>query len=210
MPAQRRVRERKRQPTAAAGQMLEPLRHRRKRDGDGECGQRERDTSKTQGGNPEQVADRAGDETGDRDREDRAHPMVGNRLRRVLTEELEPFPAEDEDRGRVPADAHECGMAERDLSVVAREDVQTEQRDEVDRDVRELPEPEFTGEPRQQRDQDDRRGEDEALQRRRCPAPRQTLCTTTRPKRPVGRMTSTSNRTARAVGSLSSCPTKLT
>src|SRR2546426_887670 len=190
--------------------MLEPLRQRRKRDGDRERGERERDSRQAQGGNPEHVADHARDESGDRDREECAHPVLGQDVRGMLADELEAFLPEDEQRRRVAPDRHERGMAERDLAVVPRKDVETEQRDEVDPDERELAEPELAREPWQQRNQHNRPGKYETLQRRRGPATHQTLLTTTRPKRPVGRITSTSSSTAKAVGNLSSWPTKLT
>src|SRR4029079_43712 len=98
----------------------------------------------------------------------------------------------------------------RDMRVVSCQYVEREQSDEVDRDVRELPEPELARHPRQEGDQHDGAGEQQRGQRARDPAARQTRLTTRRPKRPVGRMTSTRSSTARAVGSLSSLPTKLT
>ena len=78
-------------------------------------------------------------------------------------------------------------MAERDLAVVPGEDVQAEQRDEVDPDERELPEPELAGEPRKEHDQRDRPGEHATLQAGASRATHQTLLTTTRPKSPAGR-----------------------
>src|SRR5439155_7403979 len=151
-----------------------------------------------------------GGETGDRNREARAHTVLGKDVRRLVPEQLEPALAEDQQRGRVAADRHECGMAERDLSAIAREDVETEQGNEIDSDVRELPEAELARKPRQQPDQQDRGGQHESSEGRGAPATHQTFLTTTRPKRPDGRITSTSNKMARAVGSLSSCPTKST
>src|SRR6267143_5467446 len=99
----------------------------------------------------------------------------------MLADAFEPLLTEDEDGRRIAADRHECGMAERDLAVVAGEDVETEQRDEVDPDERELAEPELVRELRQQHQQRNRSGKHEALQRRRGPATHQTLLTTARP-----------------------------
>ena len=156
VPAERRLREWEGQSASAARQMLEPLRQRRKRHGHGECRQRQGDGRQTQGGKPEQVADHTGDETGDGDREEWAHPVLGNDVRGIVAGELESLLPEDEDRRRVAPDRHECGMAERDLAVVPREDVETEQRDEVDPDERELAEAELARELRQHHDQQDR------------------------------------------------------
>ena len=90
-------------------------------------------------GMPNSVADQAGDEPRERDREERTHPVrSGSQPGGCAPVRLRGPRAEDKDRGRVAADAHEGTEAERDLSVVAQQDVQPEQRDEVDRDEGEL------------------------------------------------------------------------
>ena len=61
--------------------------------------------------------------------------------------------ARHEDRRRVAADRHERAVAERDLARVAREDVETEERDQVDGDVRVVARLEVADERRQHRDE---------------------------------------------------------
>src|SRR4029079_4502603 len=164
VPPERRLWQWERQPAPATGQMLEPLRQRRKRDGDGERCQSQRNGPETQCRKPEQVADHTGDETREGNREDWPYSVLGNDLRRIVAGELESLLSENEDCRGVAPDRHECAMPERDLAVVPSEHVQTEQRDEVDPDDRDLPEPKLAREPRQQDDQRDRRGNHEALQ----------------------------------------------
>ena len=77
-------------------------------------------------------------------------------------------------------------MAERDLAVVAGEDVQPEQGDEVDRDERELREPELAHEPRQHGDHGRRCREQRDLER--GGSVHQTRRTATWPNSPCGRI----------------------
>ena len=76
----------------------------------------------------------------------------GSQSGRLEQERFEAGPAEREHGADVSTDPHERAVPERDLTVVAREDVQAEQRDEVDRDERELREAELAHEPRQHGD----------------------------------------------------------
>src|SRR6185437_6413431 len=108
-----------------------------------------------------------------------------------------------QDRRRVRADRHERPVAERDLAVLAGEDVQADDRDEVDPDERE-PVVEVVVERLRQEDDEQRHS------REREHAPEDpvraeglhyTLLTTTCPNRPAGRTIRTSISTASASGS---------
>ena len=96
----------------------------------------------------EEEADDAGDEAGDRDRPDVAHVA-----RELVAQELERrLLVRHQDRRRVAADQHEGAVAERDLPRDAGQQVEPEQRDEVDADVRELLRPEVADDARQEED----------------------------------------------------------
>src|SRR5439155_10569354 len=135
----------------------------------------------------EEEARRAGDEAGGRDRQ-KVVPVVLHR----------------QDRGRVRADRHERAVTERDLAGRARQDVQADDGDQVDADLRQLERPEIGHDPRQHRDDDRPDGEGEESRARH------TRLTTTRPNSPAGRTSSTPSRIARATGRRSSSVTKPT
>src|SRR5262249_57417046 len=97
-------------------------------------------------------------------------------------------------------------VPERDLTVVAREHVETEQRDRVDEHLRELEEPEPTEDERQHHRHRDHDG---AGDHERPPVTH-TRRTTARPKRPLGLTTSTMMMIASATVSFSSVPMKCT
>src|SRR5206468_8100509 len=111
-----------------------------------------------------------------------------------------------EDRRRVAADCHERAVTERNLSRVAREDVQAEDRDEEGRDVA-ADELVVVREPRRQQGDDARRRGDHRESLHRQP---HTRLTTRRPNRPDGRTTITPSSSASATGSRSSDVTKWT
>ena len=135
-------------PAAAAGEVLELLHDGRRRDGDRERREREVEAREPQRREAEEEADDARDEAGDRDRPDVAHVA-----REVVAHELERrLLVRHQDRGRVAADQHERAVAERDLPRDARQQVEPEQGDEVDADVRELLRPEVADEARQEED----------------------------------------------------------
>ena len=108
-------------------------------------------------------------------------------------------------------------MAERELAVVAGQDVEAEDRDRVDQRERDLEDPVVAERERQQRGQDQQR---EQRERRGSARPdrgagardgarpsAQTRRTTRRPNRPFGRSSSTSMISASATVSLRSVPT---
>src|SRR4029079_1609775 len=102
-----------------------------------------------------------------------------------------------EDRRRVAADRHERAVADGDLSRVAEQDVQPEDRREVDADARAEAEVVAAHRDAEQdddeyRDAGDAPSDEEALAH--------TLRTCFRPKRPVGRTSSTRSSTANAIG----------
>ena len=166
VPAERRRRQVESDAAAAARHLVEPLRHLGQRDGHGERRQRERYAGQPERRDPEEEADDAGDEPGKHDREHRAHAVSEREpAGRLEQERFEAGPAEREHGADVSTDPHEGAVPERDLTVVAREDVQAEQRDEVDRDERELRKPELTHEARQHGDHDRAAQEQRHLQR---------------------------------------------
>ena len=124
-------------PAAAAGHLVEPLRH------DAAARPRRR-TSRARARRRRGAAraartrsrTRPRHEPRERDREDAAHPVAERepaRRRRAGSSSRPGAPSINERRG-VRADADERAVTERDLAAVAGEDVQPEQRDEVDGD----------------------------------------------------------------------------
>src|SRR5947209_10027909 len=109
------------------------------------------------------------------------------------------------DRGRVAADRHERSVADRDLTGVSGEHVQTEDRDEVDGDARGKSAVVVAEGERQQceEDRDDCDGEESG-----CASPH-TLRTARWPNSPVGLMSRMMRSVAKATGSCSTEPTKL-
>ncbi len=82
-----------------------------------------------QGREAEEEADHAGDEPGERDREDRPHPVSeGQPVRRLEQQSSRPGRPSVKIAPTYAPIAHERAVAERDLAVVAREDVEPEQR----------------------------------------------------------------------------------
>ena len=168
-------------------EVFQDLRHRqRQREGR----QGEVEPLQTQGRDPEQEADDQAHETGHRNR-----PAVRD------------VPLVDHDRGRVRAHRVEGAVAERDLAVVAGEDVEAEQRHRVDVDLGELEQPEVAqreGQHQGHHETDPRHGERPGARRH------QTRCTATRPNRPLGRTTRTIRISASATVSFSSVPMNFT
>ena len=158
-------------------------------------------------GNPEQDADDPRDQACYGNGEDRAHPVADRQpVRRLEQQRFEPRLAERQHRTHVGADHHERAVPERDLPVVAGEDVQPEQRDEVDRDERELREAKLAHEPRQD-DDHERGGREDRDPDDREQVPSHTRLTARWPNSPCGRMIRTSSRIASAVGRRSSAGT---
>ncbi len=187
-------------PLSAARELLEALHRRRHGDGDREGGEGEVETGEAQRREAEREPDEPGDEAGDRKRPEILHP-ARDRPAELLV-------AGHEDRGRVPADRHERAVAERDLARVPGEDVEAEERDEVDRDVRVLACLEVGDERRQHRDEsDERRERDEADDALR--AGRHTRFTSGLPKIPCGRMRRTARMMRSAIGRRSSSVNQL-
>jgi len=98
-------------------------------------------------------------------------------------------------------------MAERDLAAVARQNVQPDDRDEVDADGRKLERAEVADPARRERDE---RGDREEAEQAEGATRRHTFLTAARPKSPEGRTTSTSRITASATGRRRVPPTKPT
>src|SRR5439155_690390 len=98
-------------------------------------------------------------------------------------------------------------VAERDLAVVAGEDVEAEERDRIDPDLRELEQAEVAQQERQHAAERERRRQDRPQPP--LPAPH-TRCTATRPNSPLGRTSRTIRIIASATVSLSSVPMKRT
>src|SRR5207245_2107737 len=116
-------------------------------------------------------------------------------------------PPVDHDRGRVGAERVEGAVAERDLAVEARQDVEAEQRDRVDEDLGELEQAEVAQQERQRAGDRDRREND------RPPPPlpaAHTRCIATRPNSPLGLTSKTTRIIASATVSLSSVPMNFT
>ena len=174
--------------------MVELLQHRREGDREREGGQGEVEPGEPQGGDAEEEPAPARDQPGQRDRPQVADVVMA-----------------DHDRGRVAADRHERSVAERDLARVPGQDVQAEDRDEVDADVRDLRGAEVA-QPVRQDEQDAERSEEPGrLHRERDHAARRhTRLTVVRPNRPVGFTSSTARITMNATGSFSASPTKST
>ena len=116
----------------AAGPVLEVLQDLRHGQRQREGRQRQVEALQPQRGNAEEEPDHQAHDAGDRDRQAVADvPLV------------------DHDRRRVRAERVEGAVPERDLPVVAGQDVEAEQRDRVDRDLRELEQPEVREHERQ-------------------------------------------------------------
>ena len=194
-PTRRARSEVQHQPTATAGELVEPL----------------RDPSETANANVASASETPASRSAGipkrtpmmpvmrpaRDREDRSHAVLERHpVGRPQQQRLELRPAEGQHRSDVRTDAHERAVPERDLPVVAREDVQSEERDEVDRDERELRGPELGLRSAGARRSALRRRRRGGLQR----GERHTRRTATWPNSPCGWMISTSRRTASAVG----------
>ena len=177
---------------ATAGEVLELLDHRRRRDRDRECRESKVEPGQTQGRDAEQKAGAACDERGERDRPEVLDAVVGH-----------------QDRGRVPTDAHEGAVPERDLPGVPGQHVETEQGDCEDADVRGL----LLAEPRQiTRHHGDRDRERRERGERYSQTPHlsHTRFTAVLPNSPDGRSSSTTRITASAAGSRRSAPMKST
>src|SRR5262245_25778768 len=117
----------------------------------------------------------------------------------------------DHDRGRVAADGHERAVAERDLARIPGQDVQPEDRDEVDAHVGDLGGTEVAepvGEDGQESDAHQER--DPLGGERDDPPARHARLTVARPNSPLGLTRSTARITTNAAGSLSASPTKST
>ena len=179
----------------AAGELLEALDGRRHRDRDRERREREVEPGETERRESEGETHEACDEACDRKRPDVLQP-ARDRSAELLV-------SGHQDRGRVAADRHERAVTERDLAGVAREDVEPEERDQVDGDVRVVARLEVADERRQDRDEDHERGKrdepDQALRPRL-----QTRFTSGLPKIPCGRTRSTPRMMRSAIGSRSS------
>ena len=123
--------------------------------------------------------------------------------------EVVPAVVVGEDRRRVAADGHERALADRDLARVARDHVQTEDRDEEDGDTR-AGRPVVVGQA--EREQGDHRRDDEGGRDpdRRCRVAPHTLRTLVRPNRPDGLTSSTTSIITNAAGSSSCGVTQLT
>ena len=124
--------------------------------------------------------------------------------------EIAPAVVDDEDRRRVRADAHERAVAERDLAGEAGEDVQPEQRDQVDRDETELVRPVVRGQERRDDDRADERSEAEPWPSLLSVALLIRASRPARPSRPAGRTSRTTSSTASAIGSCRSGVTEPT
>ena len=134
-------------PRAAAREVREALDRGRHRDRDREGREGQVETGEPQGGKTEGETDEARDDPRDRNRPEVLDPAA-DRAAELLV-------PDHEDRGRVAADRHERSVPERDLTRIPREDVQAEERDQVDADVRVLLRLEVADESRQDRDEDD-------------------------------------------------------
>ncbi len=180
---------------AAAGPRVEALEQRGRGDGDGEGREREVEAGEPQRREPEGEPDEPRHESCDRDR-----PHVPDA---AADRSAELRVADHQNRARVAADGHERPVPERDLPCVAGEDVEAEERDQVDADVRVLLRLEVAQERGQNRDADDERGEaDEPRDARRARA--HTRFTSGLPKRPTGRTSKTTRMIRRAIGRRSS------
>ncbi len=109
----------------ATGPVLEVLEDLGDGQGQGEGGQGQVESLQTQGGPAEEEADDQAHEAGRRDRPSVAHA-----------------PPVDHDRAGVGADRVEGAVTERELPVVAGEQVESEESDRVDQDLAELEQPE--------------------------------------------------------------------
>ncbi len=116
-----------------------------------------------------------------------------------------PAVVECEIRRRVPADAHERPLAERDLARVPGDDVQPEQHYEVQADQRHVSLLERAEKRRQHGDDRDADGEAHTACDVGAENGPHTRLVTVLPKRPSGFTTSTSRSTPSAIGSLNSC-----
>ncbi len=116
---------------STARELLEALQGRRQRNGNREGREREVEAGEPERGQPEGEPEEPRDEPSDRER-----PHVLHAARDRPAELLVPG---HQNRRRVSADRHERAVAERDLPRVAGEDVQAEERDQVDADVGVVP-----------------------------------------------------------------------
>ena len=116
----------------------------------------------------------------------------------------------DEDRGRVAADRHQGAVAEGDLPGVAGQQVQADDRDEVDADQGKVEGVEVADEPRDDGHEGHRSHGDQGSGADSGRPPHQTFLTLGRPKMPSGRTSRTPRITASATGSFNTFPTQPT
>src|SRR6266511_1904456 len=208
--AEGRFRQVEVEPASASRDVLELLQDLRERDRDRERRERERYAGEPLCRQAECVAEEARDQPGDRDFENRVAPVAERQPARwVVAEQLHAGAAKGQKRRRVRPDPEECIAAERDLAAVADEDVEPDERDEVDPHVREPLQDQLADMPREKREGEDERADDDEIDGGER-ASHQTLRTTACPNSPCGRMTSTTSRTASALGRRSVEPMKST